>query len=107
MDNISDGAVRDAIAETEAEIIDYALGNEGSESEEVSAPDRSMEQVEGWDGRPLSNQEQWETTLHGHRHGHGFDRPLEHGEAIDEFENTMVQNLSLKVDLETARNEIA
>ena len=37
-----------------------------------------LDQVEGWDGEPLSNAEQWETAINGPMDG-GCDHPLQHG----------------------------
>jgi hypothetical protein len=46
----------------------------------------------------LSDEEQWETTAHGHRNGHGFDRPLEYAEAKNEFDTAIAERDAIKAE---------
>lgn len=83
----TEDSLRDAWANTEAEIFAEAVGDMEPEdllyhSEHVT--DRSPEQSEGWDGNELSDAEIAETNAVGY-HGPGFDRPLEHAAAEEEL----------------------
>jgi hypothetical protein len=72
----TDFEFRELVRETEREIMNDALGVDAPEDGLV--PDdvvADQSQLEGWDGRPLTNDELVTTTAYGHETP-GFDRPL-------------------------------
>ena len=71
----SDIAVRELVAETEKEILRDALGEDTPEDDMPSDLIADQSQIEGWDGRPLTDDELVATTSFGHETP-GFDRPV-------------------------------
>ena len=100
---------------TQREIFDYAVAKDPDNVEyrddvdyRDEAVDTSLEQVRGFDGDVLGDEEQWETTINGH--GDGFDRPQQTAESLD-YETQLAERATEKqtraenreVDLEPGR----
>ncbi len=71
----SDATIQDLVRETEREILDDALGHDDPEDVMPSDLIADQSQLEGWDGRPLTEGELIHTTAFGHETP-GFDRPV-------------------------------
>ena len=69
---------RSAIADTEREIFNEVMGQDEEDHPNYQnpEPDRELEQLEGWDGTPLSEAEIAASTISGTDE----DRPLQHAE---------------------------
>jgi hypothetical protein len=78
----------EGVLNTEIEILADALDQEPEEFENYVGDEddgTDLEQTEGWDGKPLGDEEQWETNIEGHLDT-GFDRPiaLREGQAYED-----------------------
>jgi hypothetical protein len=78
----------EGVLNTEIEILADALDQEPEEFENYVGDEddgTDLEQTEGWDGRPLGDEEQWETNINGHTDS-GIDRPiaLREGQAYED-----------------------
>jgi hypothetical protein len=80
--DLNDWEYRDLLFETEREIMNDALGADDPRDtlDDQTIDDQS--QLEGWDGRPLTDDELVTTTAYGHE-SPGFDRPLQWQEEQD------------------------
>jgi hypothetical protein len=96
------------VRNTELEILADALDQEPEELEgyiDDEAQVDDLEEVSGWDDRPLGDEEQWETTINGHDNNNNFDRPLQLAQEMG-YERalaTMQQNM---VQLHTENNSL-
>jgi hypothetical protein len=78
----------EGVLNTEIEILADALDQEPEEFEGYVGDEddgTDLEQTEGWDGKPLGDEEQWETNVNGHTDS-GIDRPiaLREGQAYED-----------------------
>ena len=78
----------EGVLNTEIEILADALDQEPEEFENYVGDEddgTDLEQTEGWDGKPLGDEEQWETNINGHTDS-GIDRPiaLREGQAYED-----------------------
>ena len=99
----------DMVANTEAEVLAYALSDDDNVVEPESLlnyrhdadADEDSEAIEGWDGEPLGDDEQFETSINGFPDGN-FDRPLalSEGERYEsELEAMRQQNVAMQQQL--------
>jgi hypothetical protein len=101
--------VTDMVANTEAEVLAYALSDDDNTVEPESllnyhhdaGADEDPEAIEGWDGEALSDAEQFETAINGFPDGN-FDRPLQLAESEryeSELEAMRQQNEAMQQQL--------
>jgi hypothetical protein len=86
--------LNEAVRSTEQEIFDAGAGVEPKED---SGLDTSLEQIEGWDGKPLGDEEMLEANFRG-RDNTGFDRPLQLAEETNEYETAVREAAALKAE---------
>jgi hypothetical protein len=84
----------EAVRSSEREIFNDAAGVEPKED---SGLDNSLEQTQGWDGKPLGDDEQLEANFRG-RDNTGFDRPLQLAEETNEFETAVQKSRALEAE---------
>ena len=86
--------LNEAVRSSEKEIFDAGAGVEPKED---SGLDKSIEQIDGWDGKPLSDEEQLEANFRG-RDNSGNDRPLQLAEETNEYETAVQKARALEAE---------
>lgn len=99
---IQDLAVHEAIRATEDEIFNYGADHT---PEELSPPyERELEQVDGWNGEPLSEAEQWATTMNPNFQSH-VDRPIALAQETAELERGSERERQLELENKMLREK--
>jgi hypothetical protein len=102
-----DAATRQAVLNTENEILDFVFDTDRDSPENFTDDDISdleLDQTEGWNGLPLDDSEIAARNLFGD-HPDGFDRPLELQEQQDRDEAMLASNQQLIDQLARAQAE--
>jgi hypothetical protein len=87
-------ALTEAVKETERDIFNAGAGIEPPEN---TGPNESLEQISGWDGKPLGDDEQLEAAFRG-RDNSGNDRPLQLAEETNEYETAVQKAKALEAE---------
>jgi hypothetical protein len=100
-----DYATRQAVHNTENEIMDFVFDTDRDSPENFTdddVEDLELDQIEGWNGLPLDDSEIAARNLFGD-HEEGFDRPLQMAEEQDRHEAMMASNQQLLDQLAQAQ----